>query len=213
MFRSLFLVVLLLGLAAVAARILFVVSEEQQPVVAATPPPDDPVEEEPLAESPARTVRNVTPPGVMPGPVSRYQEEAAPAPEPQPERPKIERYHRVVVREAGLLQDGRKAIRLAGIEAPSLDRSCTDDAGQSWPCGRAAAAQLRLFVRHRAIDCEEVGRDGDVLLGRCRIGQTDLAEWLVDQGWALPAEPEIYADAAEAAKADRRGMHAAEWRP
>ncbi|TCT13224.1 hypothetical protein EDC22_10185 [Tepidamorphus gemmatus] len=167
--------------------------------------PDD----DPLPPS-GRVARNVTPPNVLQRPTARYAEPASETgPPPEPARPR--RFHRVVVADAGTLRAGDTVIRLAGIVPVGADQTCTDASGREWPCGRAAAAALRMLIRNRAVDCALIAERDGVSAATCSVGLQDINGWLVAHGWAEP-DADTYAAEAQAARRDRRGVHAAEWR-
>lgn len=160
--------------------------------------------------APERVARNVTPPNVLQRPTSRYVEPGSePAPEPEPVRPR--RYHRVVVADAGTLKAGDTVIRLAGIVPVPAERTCTDAAGRDWPCGRAAAAALRMLIRNRAVDCSQTATLDEGIAATCSVGLQDINGWLVSHGWA-ESDADDYSEAAESARREQRGVHAAEWR-
>lgn len=190
------------------------------PEPAAAPPPDPAPVPLPAAPgsaqpddflpAPERVARNVTPPNVLQRPTSRYVEPGSePAPEPEPVRPR--RYHRVVVADAGTLKAGDTVIRLAGIAPVPAEQTCTDAAGRDWPCGRAAVAALRMLIRNRAIDCSQTAALDDGIAATCSVGLQDINGWLVSHGWAEP-DADDYAEAAESARREQRGVHATEWR-
>lgn len=219
----------LIILVVVVAGLAFAASRFSGEVDTSLPAPEASVDEttdEPPAEAdgteaaetepaagPSRAVRDVSPEGVFSGPVAPSRPpERVMAPEPEPEAQPTKRYFRVVVEDAGTLRAGRRTIRLAGIEAPAADATCTDEAGTEWPCGRAARAQLNLFLRGRAIDCATVSEGNEAITATCRTGGEDIAAWLVDQGWARAGEESRYSDAARAARSDGRGLFQREWR-
>ena len=63
------------------------------------------------------------------------------------------------IREADTIQIGNSRIRLAGIDAPSVDQLCLNNKGDRWTCGVAARDEL---IRHTE------GRNWT-----CHVGQTD----------------------------------------
>lgn len=76
-------------------------------------------------------------------------------------------------------------IRLLGIDAPEIAQNC-QIAGRDYLCGRDARNALRNRINGQSIRCEisgidKYGRD----LGRCYLGETDLNQWIVEQGWAV----------------------------
>ncbi len=174
-------------------------------------------------------VRNVTPEGMFSGPISHYRP-PPPATEPQAEadaeqtpaakkEPKTQRYFRVMVEDASTLKAQGHTIRLAGIEAPADDATCTDESGARWPCGRAARGALALYLRGRAVDCATVSRSGektgdktdDAITATCSLGGDDIGQWMVAQGWAKPAGGDRYREAAKAAQDGRLGLYQPEW--
>jgi endonuclease YncB( thermonuclease family) len=99
-------------------------------------------------------------------------------------------------------------VRLEGIDAPEARQWCEGEAGR-WPCGRAAAFALADFVAARTVRCERVGRDRwQRFLGRCSVGGTDIADWLVREGWALAFRrySTAYAEAEAEARAKLAGL-------
>lgn len=80
---------------------------------------------------------------------------------------------------------GGRRIRLQGIDAPELDQTCTRD-GQNFACGRLAREVLIKMVGDRTVACRSAGTDRyGRMLGVCRVGETDIAEEMVRQGWAV----------------------------
>lgn len=155
--------------------------------------------------------RNVTPPSIYSGPIRSFEtpQSAEPA-QPEQSAPASRRtFHRVVVASAGRLQAGDAQLRLDGIVAPQPNDTCTDEGGSQWPCGRAAMAALRLFVRHRAVECELGAATDEGRLASCAVAGRDLASWLIEQGWAEPADDTRFQSEFEAARAAGRGMFAA----
>mgnify|MGYP002714870491 CR=1 FL=1 len=115
---------------------------------------------------------------------------------------------------------GRR-IRILGIDAPEQDQTCHDAAGQTWACGREARQALAARVGWRQVSCRLAGQDRyGRALARCATGGTDLAGWLVREGWAVPAGDEQGRYRAAAREAEARGagmwrgsfMRPADWR-
>jgi endonuclease YncB( thermonuclease family) len=112
-------------------------------------------------------------------------------------------------------------IRLQGIDAPELHQTCSDSAGQPWPCGRTAADELRRHIAGRELTCLPSGRDRyRRLLAVCSLSDdSDVNAWLVRQGWAVSYSfGGTYQSEQNEAKAARRGIWAgtfmtpSEWR-
>ena len=95
--------------------------------------------------------------------------------------------------DADTIKTDGKVFRLDGIDAPEIDQSCLDGAGEIYPCGRLAAEQLNKLIGDQSAHCEDHGADTvhkNRRIGRCfaRDG-TDINRWLVQQGWAINFEP------------------------
>lgn len=163
--------------------------------------------------------RNVSPAGTTgwptPGTDATRVSGALPA-APPPEPPEPDMFHRVVVENAGTLKSGTSRITLAHIETRSRNHKCHDSEGRKWPCGQAAVTELRMLIRGRSLACEGVKGPGSLTRKQprtCHIGQTDIAEWLIAQGWVIPKPdaPERYREVHLAAQQDKRGIYGAAW--
>jgi endonuclease YncB( thermonuclease family) len=123
--------------------------------------------------------------------------------------PKTKLYYRVTVRDGGTLLSSGIVIRLGGIAARDADTTCKDKDGKVWPCGAAAKSALTRLIRTRAVTCElpKSGEQKD-FAAHCTVAGTDLATWMVRQGWAEPKEPaeRALAEAAQAAKQEHAGL-------
>ncbi|MDQ0325083.1 endonuclease YncB(thermonuclease family) [Rhodopseudomonas julia] len=190
-----------------------------------SPAPDDPgkrlpavPQEEPLQARPQKVppaTRDVTPRGMTLGPkvtgpllrVEPPEPERAPEKEPEPQNTapteRTERLFRPVVVGLGKIESGKHSVRLAGIEPLAPDASCGEPA---WPCGMMGRSALRRLIRARAIDCTiPAGAEALPETTSCRLGDIDLSEWLVQQGWAKAASAR-YQEAEDASKRDKRGQ-------
>jgi endonuclease YncB( thermonuclease family) len=90
------------------------------------------------------------------------------------------------IREADLVQIGNSRIRLAGIDAPSVDQLCLNTKGERWTCGVAARDELIKHVEGKSWTCRlgQTDRRGRAL-SRCEVDGEDIQKWLVRSGWAL----------------------------
>ncbi|MEJ1159515.1 thermonuclease family protein [Prosthecomicrobium sp. N25] len=106
-----------------------------------------------------------------------------------------------------LTGDGRR-IRLSGLALPPEGKACRKLDGTAEPCRDRARTQLELFLRHRPVVCAVPAGSKAAADGRCRIGEADVAEWLVRSGWALAEvdAPEKLRKAAAEAQRQRLGM-------
>ena len=115
---------------------------------------------------------------------------------------------RASVIDGDSLEVADQEIRLYGIDAPEFDQTCLAG-GRTWRCGREAIRALSRRVSGRTVVCTEKDRDH---YGRsvalCRQGGTDLAAWLVAEGWALAyrRHSRAYVDEERTAKRAKRGI-------
>jgi endonuclease YncB( thermonuclease family) len=95
----------------------------------------------------------------------------------------------IEVIDAATLRAGEMTVRIAGIVLPAAEKACRRLDGLAVPCLDRAASYLELLVRGRAVACDRAGSDTEGReLGRCRIGDADVAEQMVRQGWASASE-------------------------
>jgi endonuclease YncB( thermonuclease family) len=103
-------------------------------------------------------------------------------------------------------------IRLFGIDAPESDQLCRDEESDLYSCGQNAANALFDFIGSRPVQCVEVDRDRyKRVVSVCNIDRTDIADWLVRNGFALDwpqYSKGSYAKAQTDAKEHGRGMWA-----
>jgi endonuclease YncB( thermonuclease family) len=108
-------------------------------------------------------------------------------------------------------RSGNTTVRLAGVALPGPRQQCRRLDGVVEPCAERARTRLDLMTRHRPVACDlqPAATDSPALAGACRVGNTDLALWLIREGWATPLSdtPE-----AAAAVAEARRVKAGVWR-
>ncbi|APG83309.1 succinoglycan biosynthesis protein [Sinorhizobium americanum CCGM7] len=114
---------------------------------------------------------------------------------------------RPVALAAGLVQTGETTLQIRDIEPEKADRIC-EGGGKSWPCGMVARTAFRNFLRGRALVCAEVDekREGSTAAS-CTVGNMNVAEWLVTNGWAMPLPGTALEAKAEAARNAKRGFY------
>jgi endonuclease YncB( thermonuclease family) len=90
------------------------------------------------------------------------------------------------IRDGDQLTVGTTRIRLAGIDAPSLDQLCLNPKGERWTCGVAARDELVRHVGDTPWTChvQRTDRRGRSV-ARCEVDGEDVQKWLVKNGWAL----------------------------
>jgi endonuclease YncB( thermonuclease family) len=81
---------------------------------------------------------------------------------------------------------GSARIRLRGIDAPSVDQLCLNNAGERWTCGVAARDELIHHTDKKSWTChvERTDRRGRNV-AKCEVDGEDIQKWLVASGWAL----------------------------
>src|SRR5690606_31300187 len=153
--------------------------------------------------------RDVTPPGVTPGPRGDGPLTREPVPPRPPDPPRWRRFFLPRTIDAATFIVGERHIRVSGVAAPAADAECQGSEGAVWPCGRTALHALRMFLRGRAIECFFPPADAVAdVIAPCRAGKTDLGLWLLAQGWAKPGAyaTDAYRAAAETARCAGRGL-------
>src|ERR1700733_323808 len=81
---------------------------------------------------------------------------------------------------------GSSRIRLRGIDAPSVDQLCLNNAGERWTCGVAARDELMHHTDKKSWTChiERTDRRGRNV-AKCEVDGEDIQKWMVGSGWAL----------------------------
>jgi endonuclease YncB( thermonuclease family) len=165
--------------------------------------------EEDAVEIVPRASRDVTPPGVTPGPAVEGPLIREKRPPPPPEPARWRRFFLPETTDAATFVADRLTIRISGVDPLPLERECARADGESWPCGRTALHALRMFLRGRAVECyfPPLGEATEVI-APCRVGRTDLGDWLLRQGWATPNgyATDAYRAAAREGRCARHGM-------
>ncbi len=95
----------------------------------------------------------------------------------------------LAVIDGATLQAGDMTVRLAGLTLPADDQTCRRLDGLAVPCLDRANSYLQLLVKGRTVACDRAGVSTDgIEQGRCRVGETDIAEQMIRQGWAKVAD-------------------------
>jgi endonuclease YncB( thermonuclease family) len=151
--------------------------------------------------SKAPAIRDVTPPGV----VRVYR-----SPEPTTvSDSKLSKFADIQVLQNGTLRSGAKIIQLQGITLPERRKLCASSSGLRWACGVTAFVALRNLVQSQSIACNLLIEGEKNSLGQCKIEQTDIATWLLQEGWAelaVGVTEKVYVDAATSAKTRAVGL-------
>lgn len=129
-----------------------------------------------------------------------------PAPVPVDNTAKPILLYRPVATSAGSIEVSGYRISLKGINAPAVEETCNAD-GVDWPCGMAARTALRNWLRSRAIECNVPGQPADELIAtECKLGNTDIASWLVSNGWARAQDGTAAVDMMKKAEEQKLGI-------
>ena len=100
-------------------------------------------------------------------------------------------------------------IRLAAIDAPERSQTCTGVGGETYECGRDAAATLAAMIRDQLVTCVPQSRDRyGRTVATCSTAAGDIGAAMVRAGWAVAYRRygHQYVGDEEAARVERRGM-------
>ncbi|MFF8803349.1 MULTISPECIES: thermonuclease family protein [unclassified Methylobacterium] len=95
--------------------------------------------------------------------------------------------------DGATLEIGGRRLRLHGIDAPEIDQTCYDGHERGYACGRVAAAALAARIGAAPLACEPRGGADGTATVLCRLGEEDLAAWMVANGYAV-ADRSVSAD-------------------
>nr|WP_192250351.1 thermonuclease family protein [Mesorhizobium silamurunense] len=111
-----------------------------------------------------------------------------------------------VATAAGFIEAKGYAVAITGIDVVKADETCSDE-GKSWACGARARTAFRAFLRGRTVVCT-VPPEGsrDTISAECRVGNKDIGEWLVENGWARAARGGPYVEAGSKARTAKKGI-------
>lgn len=115
------------------------------------------------------------------------------------------------VRNGDQVTVGSSRIRLAGIDAPSIDQLCLDTKGERWTCGIAARDELAKHFGDKEWTCTPTRTDRfGRTVAKCLSGGEDVQAWMVKHGWALSfvQYSRAYDADEKAARAARSGLWA-----
>jgi endonuclease YncB( thermonuclease family) len=146
-------------------------------------------------------IRDVTPSGV----IRVYRSNEA----PETVDAGLPKFADVQVLQDGALRSDGKTIRLYGIKLPERKKLCMSLFVARWPCGVTAYVALRNLVQSHSIACNILNETEKNIVAQCKVDQTDIALWLLQEGWAELAAgvtEQRYADAAALAKTKSTGL-------
>lgn len=171
----------------------------------------------PEAHSRAIDPKVVAPPQLQPEELERVEPRAplsdlALAGPPKPPKTKMPddwngtKLFQPVASAAGVIEAKGYSVAISGVDIVRQDETCTDG-GKSWTCGTRARTAFRAFLRGRAVVCTVPPEGGrDLITAECRVGNQDVGQWLIENGWARAAKGGPYVEAGEKARTARKGI-------
>jgi endonuclease YncB( thermonuclease family) len=116
-------------------------------------------------------------------------------------------FKRARVEAGGSIRADGHTLDLYGLELARRNRICAPE-GARWACGQRAFIAMRGLLEGQSISCSFIAAAGSPK-AVCWVGDTDVAEWLLSQGWAELAEgvtDESYVEAAASARRRKIGI-------
>ncbi|TIP25019.1 MAG: thermonuclease family protein [Mesorhizobium sp.] len=171
----------------------------------------------PEAHSRAIDPKVVAPPQLQPEELERVEPRAplsdlALAGPPKPPKTKMPddwngtKLFQPVASAAGVIEAKGYSVAISGVDIVRQDETCTDG-GKSWTCGTRARTAFRAFLRGRAVVCTVPPEGGrDLITAECRVGNQDVGQWLIENGWARAAKGGPYVETGEKARMARKGI-------
>ncbi|WP_292355065.1 thermonuclease family protein [Mesorhizobium sp.] len=115
-----------------------------------------------------------------------------------------------VASAAGVIESKGYSVTVSGIDVVKDNETCNDDEGKSWACGARARTAFRAFLRGRTVACAVPSKGGGgAVSAECWVGNKDVGQWLVENGWARPTQGGPYAEAGDKARAAKKGIFGA----
>jgi len=114
------------------------------------------------------------------------------------------------------LEVAGQRIRLPGIDAPERHQTCEGRDGQTYECGRDAAATLAALIRDRTVTCKPQDRDRyGRIVAVCSTEAGDIGAVMVRAGQAIAYQKysDRYAPEEAAAKREGLGMWSGRFMP
>ena len=116
-------------------------------------------------------------------------------------------FKRALVEAGGTIRADGHNLDLYGIQLVLRNRICAPE-GVRWACGQRAFIAMRRLLEGQSISCSFIAAAGSPK-AVCRVGDTDVTQWLLSQGWAELAEgvtDETYVEAAASARRRKAGI-------
>jgi endonuclease YncB( thermonuclease family) len=116
-------------------------------------------------------------------------------------------FKRVRVEAGGTIRADGHNLDLYGMELVRRNRICAPE-GVRWACGQRAFIAMRGLLEGQSISCRFLAAVGSPK-AVCLVGDTDVTQWLLSQGWAELAEgitDENYVEAVGSARRRKAGI-------
>jgi endonuclease YncB( thermonuclease family) len=116
-------------------------------------------------------------------------------------------FKRARVEAGGTIRADGHSLDLYGMEPVRRNRICAPE-GVRWACGQRAFIAMRGLLEGQSISCSFIAATGPPK-AVCWVGDTDVTQWLLSQGWAELAEgvtDESYIEAAASARRRKAGI-------
>jgi hypothetical protein len=99
-------------------------------------------------------------------------------------------------------------VALWGVRVPTVEEMCSSPDGSRWACGAYAISALYSRVAGQFVWCVRKARRPDSIAAQCYIGIVDVAQALVEHGWAMAdvRETSRYVSAEAESRRANRGM-------
>jgi hypothetical protein len=122
----------------------------------------------------------------------------------------VVRFKRVRVDMNGLIYAEGHSLTLYGAVLIRRNRICTSPKGERWACGQRAFIALRNLLEGKSIACRFM-HVAESPKAACSVGDSDLAQFLLSEGWAELTEgvaEEVYVEAHTSAQSRKAGIWA-----
>lgn len=118
---------------------------------------------------------------------------------------------KITVADGDSFSIGNRKFRLNGIDAPEYRQTCTDEAGQSWDCGKAARGSLEKMLLTSGLACTTTAQDryARAITSCSANGIVDIGGSQVRAGFAISHEfygIRDYGDEEDEARSTKRGI-------
>ncbi|MBB3935950.1 hypothetical protein [Aureimonas phyllosphaerae] len=161
----------------------------------------------PRPEMPEASAADEVPAAVQAPPPASEPEVASAA--AAPDGPSYRLFPRPIAVDARTLKTGDLTLLVEDVEPVASDARCTDGT-QAWPCATRARTALRGWIRGRSLMCavSPDQRDAREIIAPCLLGEADVGDWVIRNGWAFAAPGSRYEAAEREAREARRGIWA-----